>query len=306
MVKHMHREIRSALDKIEEITLKETKETLSNLQVSLNTYADTCIRIHIELKHLHEALEYSNIINQTKLSFITRWKCTEIIKQVESDLNENLVKLESSLLNQTIKDTQQHLYKLSRLWRSVENVEAERNQYNSDIYQYLSRLSGLGSIVLNNYAFSVKGKSEYNMRKSRDLDRCWISGICTLPNGHTLVADWTNNKVKLLDQHCKVLSYCSVANFPRDICPITVSKTVVTVNDDDRNRHDAQFIKVKKGKLMTGRKIQLQHVCKGIAHHQGDLFITSDTAVYKYTLDGNLVSKLYEDTSDSRTGMKMY
>ncbi|KAH3879521.1 hypothetical protein DPMN_003424 [Dreissena polymorpha] len=36
----------------------------------------------------------------------------------------------------------------------------------------------------------------------------------------------------------------------------------------------------------------------GIAHHQGDLFICSNTALYKYSLSGTLVCRLYEKESD--------
>ncbi|KAH3749330.1 hypothetical protein DPMN_183826 [Dreissena polymorpha] len=58
----------------------------------------------------------------------------------------------------------------------------------------------------------------------------------------------------------------------------------------------------KKRKLVTGRKLQLQHTVNGIASHQGDLFITAKTALYKYTMRGKQVSKMYEDTSGAETG----
>ncbi|KAH3895081.1 hypothetical protein DPMN_019241 [Dreissena polymorpha] len=46
---------------------------------------------------------------------------------------------------------------------------------------------------------------------------------------------------------------------------------------------------------------QLQHECTGIAHNQGDLYISSGTALYKFTLSGQLVCRLYKDTSADDT-----
>ncbi|KAH3818807.1 hypothetical protein DPMN_120533 [Dreissena polymorpha] len=68
-------------------------------------------------------------------------------------------------------------------------------------------------------------------------------------------------------------------------------------------------------KLVLGKKLQLQQRCTGIAFQQEELFITADTALYKYTASGKQVSKMYEDTSDkytvhrcavSPTGDKLY
>ncbi|KAH3771721.1 hypothetical protein DPMN_173049 [Dreissena polymorpha] len=43
------------------------------------------------------------------------------------------------------------------------------------------------------------------------------------------------------------------------------------------------------------RKFQLKHGCIGIAHHQGDQFICSGSALYKYSLSGKLVCRLWKD-----------
>ncbi|XP_052230337.1 uncharacterized protein LOC127844280 [Dreissena polymorpha] len=63
--------------------------------------------------------------------------------------------------------------------------------------------------------------------------------------------------------------------------------------------HRLQFISVTNGQLMNGRKLSLQHAAYGIAHHQGALYVTSDTALYHYTLTGTLVNKLHKDAEAS-------
>ncbi|KAH3800235.1 hypothetical protein DPMN_153866 [Dreissena polymorpha] len=84
------------------------------------------------------------------------------------------------------------------------------------------------------------------------------------------------------------------------MCQITPSEVVVAV--DDNNIHEVQFITVKTRQLLPGRKFQLQHRCNGIANHQRYLFVTSGTTLYKYSLGGKLVSKVYENTSGDETG----
>ncbi|KAH3895297.1 hypothetical protein DPMN_019458 [Dreissena polymorpha] len=161
-------------------------------------------------------------------------------------------------------------------------------------------------------AFNVQGKSKHNVRIPSDSDSCGISGICVLPDGQVLVADFNNKRVKLLSQQYQVVSHWNVRANPRGICLITPSEVAVAVNT--RNIHEVQFITVNQGKLVPGRKFQLQHRCTGLAHHQGDLFVTSGQQLYKYSLNGKLICRLYNGDFDfgvdtcavSPTGDRLY
>ncbi|KAH3798832.1 hypothetical protein DPMN_152435 [Dreissena polymorpha] len=190
-----------------------------------------------------------------------------------------------------MKDTEQYIIKCSGLGRLVESIKPK-----NDIEQYLFQLSCLGSIVSCNNVFTVCGQSAQYLR----TNRCKISAMCVLPVGEILVLDVGNNQVMLLDQQCQVVSHCSVAADSREMCQITPSEVALTV--DYGNTHAVQFITVTMRHLVTGRKIELQHKCSGIAHHQGDLFITSNTALYRYSLSGKQISKLHEDKYGSWTG----
>ncbi|XP_052232858.1 uncharacterized protein LOC127845767 [Dreissena polymorpha] len=190
--------------------------------------------------------------------------------------------------------------------------------FNSEIMQYLSQLSGLGKI--EHYAQSliavgnadriirIDGKSENNVSFQGD-SICTILDICVLPSGQVLVVDQNNKKVKLLNQQYLLLSHCSVSGKPQYMCQITPSEVGVTVGSE------VQFIKVNNNQLVKDRKLKFQHGCYGIASHQGDLFVTSGTELYNYSLDGKLVSKLHENKSVtgrerscavSPTGDKLY
>ncbi|KAH3862320.1 hypothetical protein DPMN_025286 [Dreissena polymorpha] len=168
------------------------------------------------------------------------------------------------------------------------------------IKQYLSKLTGLVRVVGPNYVFTVQGNSEHTVRIPSDSESCSITAICVLPDGQVLLADRNNKTVKLLNQQYRVVSHLDVRTESQDICQITPSGVAVAVTY--RNR--VQFITVIQGQLALGKKFQLQHECTGIAHNQGDLYISSGTALYKFTLSGKQVCRLYKDTSASATVRK--
>ncbi|KAH3879536.1 hypothetical protein DPMN_003439 [Dreissena polymorpha] len=149
-------------------------------------------------------------------------------------------------------------------------------------------------------AFNVQSNNKHNVRIPSDSDECWITGICVLTDGQVLVADRGNKRFKLLNQQYQVVSHCGVAEYVRDMCQITPSEVAVAV-DDDNYTHNVQFITVTQSQLTLGRKLELQHGCKGIDHHEGELFICSGTALFKYTLSGKQVCRLYEDESAHET-----
>ncbi|KAH3790416.1 hypothetical protein DPMN_168615 [Dreissena polymorpha] len=291
----IHELMHSTLFHIENITLNEAKITLSSLEDSLKTGVETCIRHHHELKALHELLLYSSDNNNKKLCIIASRKCIDKIQQVESYLDENSVKLECSVLQQTIQGTEQYIVKLSGLGRMIESMKAH-----TDIEQYLSKLSGLVRVVGPNYVFTVQGKSEHTVRIPSDSKFCSITAICVLPDGQVLLADRNNKKVKLLNQQYHAVSHLDLRAESQDICQITPSEVAVAVTY--RNIHEVQFITVIQGQLALGKMFQLQHECTGIAHNQGDLYISSGTALYKFTLSGKQVCRLYKDTSADDTG----
>ncbi|KAH3825116.1 hypothetical protein DPMN_126989 [Dreissena polymorpha] len=151
-------------------------------------------------------------------------------------------------------------------------------------------------------ALNVQSNAKHNVRIPSDSDVCWIIGICVLTDRQVLVADYSNKRCKHLNQHYQVVSHCDVTEYVRDMCQITPSEVAVALDDNASNTHNVQFITVTQSQLTLGRKLELQHGCKGIACHQGELFICSGTALYKYALSGKQLCRLYEDRSSDYTG----
>ncbi|KAH3897972.1 hypothetical protein DPMN_022168 [Dreissena polymorpha] len=162
------------------------------------------------------------------------------------------------------------------------------------IQQALTLLGKSGKV------FNVQSNTAHNVRIPSDSDYCSITGICVLTDGQVLVADRYNERLKLLNQQYQVVSHYYVTKYVQDMCQITPSEVAVAVHKNASN--NVQFITVTQSQLTLGRKFKLQHECIGIAHHQGELFIASGTALLKYTLNGKQVCRLYEDKSATDTG----
>ncbi|KAH3717361.1 hypothetical protein DPMN_060147 [Dreissena polymorpha] len=263
--------------------MKELDDKLASLKASVKTDADNCSKLKNELKQLNDAIQDIVDKGKAELTFIASKKCMEKIKQSETYLKQNSFQVESSL-----------------------TIQADR-----DFQQYLSKLSGLGKIVLStketlvlvDQALTVQGKSEYNVRLQSDSDKdCYIGAICVLSEDQILVADCINKRVKLLNHQYQVVGHYDLNGFPSDMFKITPSEVAVTVNDT--RTHEVQFVSVNGGQLVKGRMLQFQHACRGIAHIMQDLYLTSGTALYKYSMKGALLTKLYEDTSDKLTVWK--
>ncbi|KAH3796777.1 hypothetical protein DPMN_150348 [Dreissena polymorpha] len=224
MVKKLFKSVHSSILPcvIYKNTLDETKRSLKSLKAYLKASVETCIRQQNELKTLNELLLYSSDKNKKKLCFIAVRKSMKKTEHVESNMNENCVKIEYSVLYQTLKTTEQYIFKFSCVARSVESEKT----YN-DIEQYLSRLSSLVRIVCSNHVFTVIEKSEHNLRIPSNQDKLTISAICALPDRQILVLDSYHKNVKLLNQHYQVVSQCSVAGDPREMCQITPSEVAL-------------------------------------------------------------------------------
>ena len=121
-----------------------------------------------------------------------------------------------------------------------------------------------------NHVLAVKQKNEYDVRLPSDRSTLsYITGICIISDDKILVADCNFKRVKLLDKRYKVISNCDVPVTEGDMCQISADEVAVTVDDG------VQFISVNNTKLVKGRQIQFQHLCAGIAHHEGNIYVAS-------------------------------
>ena len=88
------------------------------------------------------------------------------------------------------------------------------------------------------------------------------------------------------------------------MCNISPNEVAVIVRNERAVfvRNEIHFLQMDTGKMTTKKLKKLNHGCFGIAHHKGNMFLTSGTALFQYTIDGRLVKQLYEDKSACESG----
>ncbi|KAH3777641.1 hypothetical protein DPMN_179089 [Dreissena polymorpha] len=271
--------INAVLDKLEQNSKRELEEMRKKITANLTDDVETFTRLQDDLQRFCEAVQDTAKKGKEELRFIAGKKCLEKLQQYDAYLMQHSVTFESTIT----------------FHRFIE------------IEKYLSTLPGLGTIVQGStekptmliqqdQVISVKGKHEYNARLETDShERSSITAVCCLPSGQVLLSDRDSQRLKLLDKSYNIVGHFDLSVSPGDICLVTPEQVVVTVHDGHTQM--IQFISVTNRQMVKGTKIPLQQRCTGIAHHQGDLYVAAETALYQYTLTGKLVKKIYEDIS---------
>ncbi|KAH3793231.1 hypothetical protein DPMN_146737 [Dreissena polymorpha] len=269
------RQINENLDRLQQNTIRELESIHERLNNSIEDDTKRCLECISKLKIYGAKLKDNFLPERT---FITLRKCIDQTAAADS------------LLKSMLKNDGTDI----------------KFQSNRELIQCLADCTDLGKITLGdpqhnvdpNKIVNIEDKSEYNVRTATDKFSCAITGICTTSNGDLVNADYNNDCVKLLNQAYKVIDQVQLPTYPRSMCSISSVEMAVTVS-----KHEADalsgiyFLRVDGGKIIRKQVLKMNHVCYGIAHVDAEVFVTSGTALYEYTMDGRLVKKLYEESS---------
>ncbi|KAH3754367.1 hypothetical protein DPMN_189034 [Dreissena polymorpha] len=259
---------------------------------NLNTYIDECDNNSVGTSGGNEQYLKEEICRNV-VSIVNEFD--NITAKQLNEMKDEVISIKGSVTSSIHKCTSLH-NDLSQFHEIVKKIGDNKElcliasiKCKHIIQQALTLLGKSGKV------FNVQSKTKHNVGIPSDSHECCISGICVLTDGQVLVADYYNKRVKLLNQQYQAVSHCDVTEYVRDMCQITPSEVAVAL-DDNASTHNVQFITVTQSQLTLGRKLVLQHKCIGIDHHEGELFICSNTALFKYTLSGKQVCRLYDES----------
>ncbi|XP_052778823.1 uncharacterized protein LOC128216895 [Mya arenaria] len=283
-IKAIRKMINGILDKMEKTTVQELDRLVADQELSIKKDMESCTQMHDELKNIIDDIQSKDSSGEPPL-YIGFKKCEEKIKQAKEIL-QNM----SSIVKYDLT-----FGKHNGIEDNLSSMKTFGELNESNVFGAQPR----SSLFPRDHVFATEGYKEYNVNMSSDRYDCDIEGICELPGGEVVITDGTNKKVKLLDQEYRVVDHCDVPEYPYDVCHIGGNEVALCVNNDDR--HELHFINITKGKLVTTRKLSFSHKCYGAAHHGNNLYISSLTALYVYTMTGKQVKKLYEDKTGGDT-----
>ena len=143
--------------------------------------------------------------------------------------------------------------------------------------------------------FEAKLVEKYNVSISSDREKSDVMmfGCAQLLDGRTLVSDFTNKRLKVLDTEYKVASHIELCGNPCDVCITGEKEAAVCIFD----RCLVQFISFKSAARPT-RSFKTELKCQGITFDGTQLFVTvtgdSINQVRIYTVAGSLQQILQE------------
>ncbi|XP_053372910.1 uncharacterized protein LOC128546424 [Mercenaria mercenaria] len=205
-------------------------------------------------------------------------KLASYIKQLQSSLQEYKASQQNGQLYITMKQLKSKL-KSDEIKEADRSLKKTNMQYifeqNQDLEDMLSRQNALGKLALSS------------------LPTCLISGCVLLSSDKLVAADYSNEKLKVVDIKNKVvIEETILSSKPWDIAVMPRDHIAVTLPEKKEI-----LIMTTSGKPSIVHKFPVKTHCRGIAYHQGHLYIVCYRAKCVFITDtqGNVQNKILLD-----------
>ena len=235
---------------------------------------DSDHKLHV----LEDARSYDNKIKM----FITEGDVSEHLHKHEVVLDEIATNASKPALNfvgnQRLIDLQTEISSLGQL----------KENDTSFGFGSKAELISKGKVLLGKKATS----QEPYVRASDDENAPLISGSAFMANGYAVLCDSLNYKIKLLDKASVLRESLKLVSRPGDVSVVDDNNVVITLPYTEQLQDIQVFPRLK-----TGRIIQLDKQCRGIAVICDEIYITlyDDPRQGEFqvlNLNGNIKRKL--------------
>ncbi|XP_052805099.1 uncharacterized protein LOC128234715 [Mya arenaria] len=255
-IKSFRKEITTMLDQLEKKAVEQLESKVKDMDKSMNDDIEACAQMHDQLKTMMEKVQRLTGKQKETNSYIGYKRCQGQLTKAQSVIHE---------IEARPKEERILFYP------------------NTKIKTFLQGLDNLGNTV---HVYNCISKKYISMDP-------YI--ICEMPDGHIVKTDFTG--LMLLNSQYKKIAHCNLPGYSYNLCHTIGNEVCVAVFIDGffTNYSEIHFIKVTRGKLQKVRKFTIDQRCTSIAHHQGRLYLSYGTALYQYTMYGELVKKIYEN-----------
>lgn len=137
--------------------------------------------------------------------------------------------------------------------------------------------------------------NEFYIRSQYDRRCCSVTGICAFPDGRVLLADESNENVKLFDTNGIYEAHLDLDSKPWDVASVEECEAVVSCPETKC----IQIMLVNNILTLT-RTICLDKNCYGISYLKGELYIALGNEVRIITYDGKVVRKISSELTRKR------
>ena len=234
-------------------------------------------------------------------------KCEEQVAKTESLLEKLRTGPESHVFVHMKADARTNLRGGEKVATSVMGHLGREGVYytiDEEVKSWFKELTSLGRFdhELGSFTGVLVGNFELTLETDVVKTDCIYNGSAAIPDnrsykGRTVVADWKNKRLKLLDKSYRVMAHCDLTGVPYGVCGIDSGQLIVSLRDDKV----IQFVSVDH-RLKPGRKFKIDEFCRGIAYHDEEIYVACGGGVGEakgqlrvYNMTGELVKVIDED-----------
>ncbi|XP_045174588.2 uncharacterized protein LOC123535893 [Mercenaria mercenaria] len=278
------KEINDRLDQLQTQIVADAGQKKFTDQQAVKKVLETCTKNSSEIKQLQSRLQDYKASQQNGQLYIT-------MKQAKSKLKSDEIKEADRSLEMT---NMQYVFEQNQ---GLENMLSTQNAF--------GKLTLSSSVVISKETKLIDKlthKENINVQTDSDQSECWISGCVVLSSDRLVAADVNNGKLKVVDTKNKaVIEESKLYSNPWDIAALPQDRIAVTMIW----KKEILIISTA-GKLTLVRKCPVKGDCRGIAYHQGHLYIVSivPRCVFITDTQGNVQNTILLD--EKRVGIPSF
>ena len=119
-----------------------------------------------------------------------------------------------------------------------------------------------------------------------DRKTCWITGLDVTVDGHLIVSDRRNKKVKLFSLDGELLSSLKLSGSPLDVAVVDRSTAAVSI----QYKSEIAILDLgRRGKLSERKSIRLDRWAGGISVYNNQLILACETSVIMINMEGRIL-----------------
>ncbi|KAL4218510.1 hypothetical protein ACF0H5_023244 [Mactra antiquata] len=141
-------------------------------------------------------------------------------------------------------------------------------------------------------AIKVLRTKTMNVRLPDDRSVCSIYRLCSTADEFTLMADYSNSKLKRMNPAYEIVDYCSLPGKPWGVCLVNDTEIAVALNNNC-----VQFMNLRNQLELT-KLVRFTHPCWSLSCDGERLFIKGGDSVYSYNTSGLDKRTLYTEPTE--------
>ncbi|XP_060603204.1 uncharacterized protein LOC132756213 [Ruditapes philippinarum] len=270
-ITEFRKEINDRLDLMQKDVLNNAEEIKTNDNKIIQHVLDKCENTISSIKCLQSSLHASKSNHQDGQLYIDMKRAESTLKSYE--LND---------AEQTLRHTNMH-YSFQR------NSELETLFCKKMVFGEIVDYSRHESKKVTKAVDRLIGKGDINVKTSSDKEDCDITGCAVLNRNKLVLADFNNNKVKLIYIENRLVEEKTLDSAPWDIVAMSQEEFAVTMPGNNEI-----LVMTTDDKLSCIRSIKVDRSCYGVDFNQDCLYVSclSPPSVIVLNTQGDILNNI--------------